>query len=199
MKDHIGTRFVKISCAAPSGVWENFTRITSNPQGRRVIATKAGVWALVTVMALAGCVGLTPAPTQPARETLTVALASPTPSPEASPTPSPEPAALPTSISTPQALPTSTNSQTYPAPVLLARADLAAKLNIQIEQVEVSSYTAQDWPDACLGVSRAGGVCAAVITPGFQVNLAVNGMQYQYRTDESGKILKLADGPTPST
>ena len=69
-------------------------------------------------------------------------------------------------------------------PVIAAREDLAARLDRTAEEVELVSVTPKQWADACLGLARAGEVCAQVITPGYEVVLRAEGRQYTYRTDQ---------------
>jgi putative hemolysin len=71
-----------------------------------------------------------------------------------------------------------------------ARASLAAKLKVDAPSLTLVAVNSNDWPDACLGLAGAGEMCAAVITPGYQVILASGGVQYFYRTDATGAQVK---------
>jgi hypothetical protein len=73
-----------------------------------------------------------------------------------------------------------------------ARADLAARFGAPIDDIEVVSSTAMDWPDSCLGVGAAGEVCAQVITPGFEIILAFGDGQFVYHTDQDGRVARFA-------
>lgn len=68
-------------------------------------------------------------------------------------------------------------------PVEAARADLAQRLGVSTDRIEVVSVERVEWPDACLGAARTGEACAQVITPGYRVVLAVDGVEYVYHTD----------------
>lgn len=73
-----------------------------------------------------------------------------------------------------------------------ARADLAARFGAPIEDVEIVSTTAMDWPDSCLGVAAAGEVCAQVVTPGFEITLAFGDGQFIYHTNQDGTVVRFA-------
>lgn len=73
-----------------------------------------------------------------------------------------------------------------------ARQALAEQLNLAVEAIKVEKVEARDWPDACLGLPGPDEACAEVITPGFQVVLSVEGKTYEYRTDMTGNIVRMA-------
>ena len=78
------------------------------------------------------------------------------------------------------------------AAVANSRADLAAQLNIDPNTITLVSVEAVDWPDACMGIQTPGIMCAMVITPGYRVILEANGKQYEYHTNETGDVARLA-------
>ena len=73
-----------------------------------------------------------------------------------------------------------------PEAVTAAKQALADELGVGLDQIEVVNYTQAQWPDACLGISKEGQMCADVITPGYRVTLQVKGQQYELHTDEKG-------------
>jgi hypothetical protein len=77
----------------------------------------------------------------------------------------------------------------------LVRQTLAQQLQIDAEQIETIAVEAVDWPDACLGVYTADMMCAAVVTPGYRVILAVDGAQYEYHTNHDGSFVQLFSAP----
>lgn len=79
----------------------------------------------------------------------------------------------------------------YPEAVQQAAQNLADLLAIPTQEVQVSAYEQTQWPDSCLGLAKPGEMCLQVITPGWQVVLAVGGQTYEYHTDESGNRLRL--------
>jgi hypothetical protein len=70
--------------------------------------------------------------------------------------------------------------------------DLAARLNIASSAITMVSAEAVDWPDGCLGIEMPGVMCIMVITPGYRVILEADGKQYEYHTNESGDVVRLA-------
>lgn len=73
-----------------------------------------------------------------------------------------------------------------------AMAALAQQLGINIDQIELVSIEAVDWPDACLGIRRIGVLCAQGIVPGFRVVLSANGQQYEFHTNQDGSTVAAA-------
>jgi hypothetical protein len=61
-----------------------------------------------------------------------------------------------------------------------AKADLAARLDVAVEDVVVAGVEATEFPDASLGVPEPGQMVAQVITPGYVIVLAVDGAAYEY-------------------
>lgn len=76
-------------------------------------------------------------------------------------------------------------------------ATLARQLGVDSSEITIVSSEAVEWPDACLGVTHAGEMCAQVITPGHKVILSVGGDTYTYHTDQNAAWVRLAEGPEP--
>ncbi len=100
--------------------------------------------------------------------------------------PQPEVPSTPT-IQSPS--PTAT-SAVLPQAVIAARAKLADQLQIPVDQVKLISFEAKDWPDGCLGAANPGEMCIQMITPGYQVVLEANAMQYTFRTNQDGSVIR---------
>jgi hypothetical protein len=64
-----------------------------------------------------------------------------------------------------------------------ALADLAARLAIETDQIEVIEAKAVVWPDASLGCPQPGMMYAQVQTVGFLIRLEARGQVYEYHTD----------------
>jgi len=63
-----------------------------------------------------------------------------------------------------------------------AIADLAARLQIPVEQISVLSQTDMTWPDKSLGCPRKGMSYAQVLTDGSQLVLAVAEARHYYHS-----------------
>lgn len=105
---------------------------------------------------------------------LVVAACGPTPTTE---TTSP--------VSTPAASPSPASGQ---APdeaeetIAAVQQDLAARLGISPDQIQVVSAEAVDWPDASLGCPQPGMSYAQVVTPGYLIVLEADGEEYEYHS-----------------
>lgn len=77
---------------------------------------------------------------------------------------------------------------------------LASALDVTAAEVTIVSQEAVEWPDACLGVTEEGEMCAQVITPGYRIVVESGGQQYTLHTDLSGSsVRRAADGETPGS
>ncbi len=72
----------------------------------------------------------------------------------------------------------------------LAKADLAQRLNVQQENIQVQSVEGVEFPDSSLGVPEPDKVYLTVITPGYIIRLVVDGKVYEYHG--SGDYIVLA-------
>ncbi len=77
--------------------------------------------------------------------------------------------------------------------VEIAKIDLADRLQIDTTAITVVHAQATTWNDSSLGCPDKGLVYLPVLTPGYQVVLAVGGAEYDYRLDVEGN-LKLCSG-----
>ncbi len=77
----------------------------------------------------------------------------------------------------------------------LVRQILAQQLQLDVDQINIVTVEAVEWPDACLGVYTADVMCAQVITPGYRVVLDVDGQQYEYHTNSDGSFVQLFSAP----
>ncbi|MFW5869064.1 MAG: hypothetical protein ACOCX2_14660 [Armatimonadota bacterium] len=81
-----------------------------------------------------------------------------------------------------------------PQPVQAAVADLAQKLEINEDAINVASFEEVTWPDASLGNPQPGELYAQVETPGYRVFLEAEGERYEYHTDRATRVT-LIDEP----
>lgn len=78
-----------------------------------------------------------------------------------------------------------------PIAVLEAQRQLAERLDVQVQRVEILSAQRVEWADACLELGGSEEVCAQVITPGWRVIFEVDGQRVEVRTDESGEQVRV--------
>jgi hypothetical protein len=143
---------------------------------------------LLAMLLLSACslsteVQLTPLAPQP------VSTHSPLPTPGQSPLPTPGQSPLPT----PSAGERPSSSAPIPseadASVRAAINDLAARLKIASEAVQVVSVSATDWSDTSLGCPQPGMFYAQIIVQGYTIILSAGGQQVEYHADQRGRIV----------
>lgn len=93
--------------------------------------------------------------------------------------------------------PTRTPRQTEPPkPVLPAvaerlRADLAASLDLQADDVLVTNVERVTWPDGCLGLGGPAESCLMARVEGYRVVLSAGFGRYTYRTNLDGSSVRI--------
>ncbi|PWH17540.1 MAG: hypothetical protein DDG60_01855 [Anaerolineae bacterium] len=78
----------------------------------------------------------------------------------------------------------------FPTAALLARQALAETLGTQPEKVEIRAVESVEWPDSCLGLGGPAEACLQAVLPGYRITLSFEGLDYVYRTDETGTNLR---------
>jgi hypothetical protein len=73
----------------------------------------------------------------------------------------------------------------------------AVKQQFGIAQITVVSLTEQNWPDGCLGLPKGQEACTQVIVPGWRVEVTDNLQTWFYRSDDTGKTLRLENPDRP--
>lgn len=68
---------------------------------------------------------------------------------------------------------------------------LAAEHGLSVEAIAVVNVAAVDWTDSCLGLGGPAESCLAAITPGYQVQLEADGVEYEVRTDADGSAVRI--------
>lgn len=71
-------------------------------------------------------------------------------------------------------------------------------LNAPDAAINLISAEPQEWPNACLGLSVQGEMCAQVVTPGYKLTFEANGAQYVFHTDPEAYRYRVAAAPLPS-
>jgi hypothetical protein len=78
-----------------------------------------------------------------------------------------------------------------PAPAVIQSIRQAVKKQFGVAQVAVVSATEQNWPDGCLGLPKADEVCTMAVVSGWRVEVSDKLQTWYYRTDRTGKTLRL--------
>jgi hypothetical protein len=87
-------------------------------------------------------------------------------------------------------MPADTPSSPPPAKKFIARAkqDLASQLTVTVDQIILVETMPMTWLNAALGCPAPGKVYAQGRVPGYKITLEVNGVDYVYHTDRTGKM-----------
>jgi hypothetical protein len=95
-----------------------------------------------------------------------------------------------------QSQPRQTNAS-LPSQLLQAiRQDLASRLKSSVETLNVVQATPRNWPNTCLGLAQAGEFCGQQIISGWRVVVSSQDQTWVYRSDATGKLLRLESQPT---
>lgn len=65
-----------------------------------------------------------------------------------------------------------------------AKKDLAERLRVGVQDIEVDSVTGTDFPDMSLGAAAAGEMSAQMISTGWVIKLVACGKDFEYRADK---------------
>ncbi|NJR67608.1 MAG: hypothetical protein HC771_02295 [Synechococcales cyanobacterium CRU_2_2] len=92
------------------------------------------------------------------------------------------------------------NASNRPLPRLVdlaVRRDVARRSNQAVEQLQITRYTSDIWPNGCLGLAIATEVCTQSRVSGWRVLVSSpgNSQPWIYRTNASGRILRLESAP----
>jgi formylglycine-generating enzyme required for sulfatase activity len=95
-------------------------------------------------------------------------------------------------------LPLETPSGDQPGDVIrLAMEALAGSLGLETSAITLTAMERQDFPDAALGCAQPGEAAAAVITPGYKINLSVDGTEFELHTSLDGTLVRCLPTGTP--
>lgn len=74
------------------------------------------------------------------------------------------------------------------------KVDLADRLNVTVDQLEIGRHSRETWSDGCLGLGGAAESCLAGLTEGWQIEVidTQSGKRYFYRTDLSGNQIRFS-------
>ncbi len=75
-----------------------------------------------------------------------------------------------------------------------AKRDLAQRLGIEESEIQIASATDEDFPNSSLGAPVEDEMSAQMISSGWQINLAADGDNYEYRADKYQMRLRGFEG-----
>jgi len=98
---------------------------------------------------------------------------------------------VPTADSIPTTLPEATvpYASTTDAMLTLVKEDLAQKIGVSVDKINVREMEAVEWSDGSLGCGKPGTEYLQVVTPGFLITLEAEGKTYPYHTNRSNQII----------
>jgi len=82
----------------------------------------------------------------------------------------------------------------YRSIIELVVRDLALRLNLDTDQIQVLTIESVEWPDAGLGCPLPGMNYAQVVTPGYRITLGAEGVAYLYHTDMERAFVLCREG-----
>jgi hypothetical protein len=91
----------------------------------------------------------------------------------------------PESTGTPLGLPTDVGAT--------VKETMSARLDVPADEIEIISVTHVQWSDACLGLKEPDEICAQVITPGWQITIRAEGVEYILHTNESADVIRVEE------
>jgi len=66
---------------------------------------------------------------------------------------------------------------------------LVEAINVPVDQIQLISTEAVQWPDGCLGIVRINARCMSGPVDGFRIILEANGQQYEFHTNQDGTAI----------
>jgi hypothetical protein len=90
-----------------------------------------------------------------------------------------------------QTTPSADQARTLPQASVIRAIREAVKQQFGIQNVNVVSFSEQNWPDGCLGLPRGKEGCTTAIVPGWRIIVSDRMQSWSYRSDRTGNILRL--------
>lgn len=86
------------------------------------------------------------------------------------------------------------NSKSDRLPDTVAKAvlsDLSRRQGIPVSKLKITEYSRQSWPNGCLGLAKPDELCTQVLVEGWRVVVFDGSQTWVYRTDGSGRNIRL--------
>ena len=72
---------------------------------------------------------------------------------------------------------------------------MVQRFKVPLASIKVKSFSAQAWPDGCLGLGKTDEVCTQAVVNGWLVEATDGSQSYIYRTDNTGTNLRSETAP----
>jgi hypothetical protein len=73
--------------------------------------------------------------------------------------------------------------------------DMVQRFKVPLNSIKVKTFSAQAWPDGCLGLAKTEEVCTQAVVNGWLVEATDGSQSYVYRTDNTGRNLRSETAP----
>ncbi|WP_309742428.1 hypothetical protein [Chamaesiphon sp. OTE_20_metabat_361] len=73
--------------------------------------------------------------------------------------------------------------------------DMVQRFKVPPASIKVQNFSAQAWPDGCLGLGKTDEVCTQAVVNGWLVEATDGSQSYVYRTDNTGTNLRTETSP----
>ena len=73
--------------------------------------------------------------------------------------------------------------------------DIVTQFKVPLASLKIQNFSAQAWPDSCLGLAKTEEICTQAIVNGWLVETTDGSQRYIYRTDNTGKSLRSETSP----
>lgn len=69
--------------------------------------------------------------------------------------------------------------------------DLTKRTGIAPGKLKITNYKQETWPNGCLGISQPEQICTQALVPGWRITVTDGQKTWVYRTDNSGRNIRL--------
>jgi hypothetical protein len=73
--------------------------------------------------------------------------------------------------------------------------DIVKQFKVPLASIKIQNFSAQVWPDGCLGLPKTEEICTQAIVNGWRVEATDGSQRYVYRTNNTGKNLRSETSP----
>lgn len=78
------------------------------------------------------------------------------------------------------------------------QAAIAQQMNVPADQLQITRYTRETWPDGCLGLGQPNELCLMALVEGWQVEVMHDETSQFFRTDLTGSVVRPIESDDPN-